>query len=660
MIDWKHDEILDSVDTLIYAIDPISYRLKYANNKAVKTFPAVKKGALCYRALFGAEKPCSDCPITSLGSEPGAARIMWSPIAEKWYQITYQPACDATGKEFCICTAADITAIAEASGTTKKILNSIHAAAYSIDVKSHRLRYINQQLQDMLPEVRAGDICYKALWGNDEQCRHCPIPQLSEEHPTNNFEIYNNKLGRHLSIDSVYITSPKDDPLIVFTGYDISRRVASEKRLLDLAFMDQQYLVKNNPAFIETLRALYDSQRQAKIAYMVIKNIDRYNMIYGREAGDKLLRRVCEHFKERYGQDGFYKIGGAKFAFVAETDKDRKMLDAVFASDLSGSIELHDRFRLHVDTVMIEIPEFACDLNVLIHNCEHTLRKTKLIESSQIIVFEAMHQKNLIREQAIENALERKLADGSMEIYFQPIYCIEDNSFCKCEALMRMHDERLGWVSPAEFIPIAETAGYIKQLGRFALECACKYLQERQEKGLEPILINVNVSTVQLYSNTFYEDVAAVLDRYKIDPGFIRLEATESIMINSFEYIISVMRDLAKLGISFSLDDFGTGYSSLSYIGALPISELKIDRSFIVKLTTSEAYLMIIKNIVEIAKGLNFKIVAEGVETKKQLEILKKLGCDYIQGFYFSKPLPKEDFDRFLEENAVNVESQER
>lgn len=177
----------------------------------------------------------------------------------------------------------------------------------------------------------------------------------------------------------------------------------------------------------------------------------------------------------------------------------------------------------------------------------------------------------------------------------------------------------------------------------------------RAKRKQPPIQVNVNVSTVQFSKSTFYDDVTHVIHKYQIDPALIQLEVTESIIINSFEYIISIMRRLIEFGVSFAIDDFGTGYSSLSYIGTLPVESIKLDKSFVDKIAESEVYLLIVKNVIEIAKGLQFQIVAEGVESRNQYEILKRLDCDYIQGYYFSTPLPPEKFEHFIEKETVLV-----
>ena len=216
------------------------------------------------------------------------------------------------------------------------------------------------------------------------------------------------------------------------------------------------------------------------------------------------------------------------------------------------------------------------------------------------------------------------------------------------EALLRLNDERLGWITPGEFIPISEEQGLIHDLGLYVLKQVCKKLVERKAQGLPPVVVHINVSTIQFSRSGFFDDFMGIIDAHGIDPAMIVLEVTESIMIQSFDFIMSVMTKFMERGIRFSLDDFGTGYSSLSYIAVLPISSIKLDKSFIDRSEKSEVYALLIKNVVEIARGLQLELIMEGVETLKQVNALKKIGCRLMQGYYFSRPLPDTDLDTFL------------
>ena len=213
---------------------------------------------------------------------------------------------------------------------------------------------------------------------------------------------------------------------------------------------------------------------------------------------------------------------------------------------------------------------------------------------------------------------------------------------------MRLYDENLGWITPDEFIPIAEEQGLIHDLGLYVLEHVCRKLVDRKKKGLPPVGIHINVSTVQFSKNGFFASFMEIIDRYGIDPSQIVMEVTESIMIQSFDFIMAIMKRFIDRGVCFSLDDFGTGYSSLNYIAALPISSIKLDKSFIDRSEKSDVYALLIKNVVEIARGLKIELIVEGVETTGQVKTLTKIGCEAMQGYYFSKPLPETELDNFF------------
>ena len=190
--------------------------------------------------------------------------------------------------------------------------------------------------------------------------------------------------------------------------------------------------------------------------------------------------------------------------------------------------------------------------------------------------------------------------------------------------------------------------GLIHDLGLYVLEHVCRKLVDRKKKGLPPVGIHINVSTVQFSKNGFFASFMEIIDRYGIDPSQIVMEVTESIMIQSFDFIMAIMKRFIDRGVCFSLDDFGTGYSSLNYIAALPISSIKLDKSFIDRSEKSDVYALLIKNVVEIARGLKIELIVEGVETTGQVKTLTKIGCEAMQGYYFSKPLPETELDNFF------------
>ena len=255
----------------------------------------------------------------------------------------------------------------------------------------------------------------------------------------------------------------------------------------------------------------------------------------------------------------------------------------------------------------------------------------------------------IMRRQAIEDAISRGFAENSYEVYYQPTYYI-NGKLHGAEALIRMHDKQLGNVYPDEFIPIAERSGLIDDIDEFVLEEVCKFLKTGipQRYGVDNI--NVNLSVLQCMRPGFVETVNQIVGRYNIDRGRINFEITESIAADDYETLSLVIRRLKRGGFLFSMDDYGTGYSNVSAVFSLNLDVIKIDKSILWSAEKSSLGMVILENTIRMIRQMKKKILVEGVETEGQIHLLEKLKVDYLQGFYFSKPVPKDDFVKLISE----------
>jgi EAL domain-containing protein (putative c-di-GMP-specific phosphodiesterase class I) len=250
----------------------------------------------------------------------------------------------------------------------------------------------------------------------------------------------------------------------------------------------------------------------------------------------------------------------------------------------------------------------------------------------------------------IESGLRQALGNGQLQLHYQPKFSIGDGHIIGAEALVRWKHPERGLVPPAEFIPLAESTGLVVQVGEWVLEAACAQAQAWKMAGVPPIRLAVNVSARE-FTSALPGRVQETLRRYGLEPCWLELEITESTLMNNIERVIGIMDRITELGVTLSLDDFGTGYSSLSYLKRFPIDTLKIDRSFTTGIPSDANDCAIASTIISIAQQLKHKVIAEGVETVEQLAFLKSSGCDEVQGYLFSQPLPAADFERALKEN---------
>ena len=256
----------------------------------------------------------------------------------------------------------------------------------------------------------------------------------------------------------------------------------------------------------------------------------------------------------------------------------------------------------------------------------------------------ARAQKRLDLETELRHAIERH----ELQLYYQPKYDVATETVIGAECLMRWLHPQRGFISPVEFIPLAEETGLILEMGRHVLEEACRQLAEWTSKGLDAGMLAVNVSVQQFRHPGFVEQVRDALSRFGVAASRIKIEVTESLLMTEQEQATRMLNELRALGLHMSIDDFGTGYSSLSYLRTLPIDELKIDRSFLIDVATSSDSAAIVRAILALAHSLDMEVVAEGVETRDQLDFLREHGCDAFQGFLFSKAVPAPEFEAML------------
>ncbi|MCX7289611.1 EAL domain-containing protein, partial [Janthinobacterium sp.] len=250
----------------------------------------------------------------------------------------------------------------------------------------------------------------------------------------------------------------------------------------------------------------------------------------------------------------------------------------------------------------------------------------------------------------LETGLRQALSAQQLLLHYQPKYALASGRIIGAEALVRWHHPQHGMIPPAEFIPLAESTGLVVQVGEWVLEAACAQAQAWKLAGLPPIRLAVNVSARE-FTAALPARVAATLARYGLEAAWLELEITESTLMHNIERVIGIMDRITALGVALSLDDFGTGYSGLSYLKRFPIDTLKIDRSFTTGIPADASDCAIASTIISIAQQLHHKVIAEGVETAEQLAFLKSSGCDEVQGYLFSRPLPAGEFEKTLREN---------
>ncbi|MDD3174403.1 MAG: bifunctional diguanylate cyclase/phosphodiesterase, partial [Herbinix sp.] len=341
-----------------------------------------------------------------------------------------------------------------------------------------------------------------------------------------------------------------------------------------------------------------------------------------------------------------YRLGGDEFVIIIN-DRGQEGADEYAANILAG---LKEPFKLGDSMLHINIsigasiyPDQGRDANELLRCADIAMYKAKEAGGNRYMLYMPSMNDIILERMLIEKYLHLALEKNELELYYQPQFDLIENRITGFEALLRWNSRELGAVSPIKFIKIAEETHLIIPLGTWVMKEACAFMKKLQEQGKFDITIAVNISILQILQDNFIDFIFGVLGFYNLEPQNLELEITETILMESFEVITDKLNLLNGKGIKIALDDFGKGYSSLSYLKQLPITTLKIDKSFIDYISTEQRNRSLTGQIVKIGKSMGLSVVAEGVETKEQLDYLILNHCQKIQGYLFSKPLPESE-----------------
>ena len=378
----------------------------------------------------------------------------------------------------------------------------------------------------------------------------------------------------------------------------------------------------------------------------------------GHGTGDLLLQAVSSRIKELLRPDDLLiRWGGDEFAIVARNIDSldqvvqiaESMIQKLTLPFLCGGHELHITTSIGVSIY----PDHNNDVQELVHNADMAMYRAKAEGRNSFQFYIPNMQEQSFQRLVMENNLRRALENDELDTYYQPQVDLESGKIVGLEALLRWKHVALGSISPAKFIPLAEETGLIVNIGSWVLRQACLQAIAWQNMGLPPIQIGVNLSIKQLEQRDFLSNLQEILQETNFNPHFLELEITEGIMMNHVSEKIALLNQIRELGVKLSIDDFGTGYSSLSYLKNLPIDTIKIDRTFIECITHNDQDRAIVSLLINLSHSLNLVVIAEGAESREQVDLLRSLGCDLIQGYFFHKALPAEEIEDLL--RAQNV-----
>lgn len=394
------------------------------------------------------------------------------------------------------------------------------------------------------------------------------------------------------------------------------------------------------------------------IAALIFVDLDGFKLVndsLGHVVGDDLLIEVSRRFRDCIGDDGILaRLGGDEFAVLLKGRG--KAAEAIKVAECLVK-SLHAPIVLHGQSVVI-----SCSIgiatsshthqqpNELLRDADIAMYEAKKLGKNRWAIFNTAMRNEAMRALLLQTSLREAVEKKDFVVLYQPIYRAEDGEVVALEALLRWVHPMLGNIPPDVFIPIAEEAGFIIELGEWVMRRACTQVQQwRERHGVERLTANVNVSAVELLSRGFVDRVHHILSQTRLPPKFLQIEVTESIFLRQPHAVSLVLDEVKQLGVRISLDDFGTGYSSLGYIDRYPIDAIKIDQSFVSRMMLYPRSRAIIKGILSLGSELGLEITSEGVETPAQYHMLKDMTCPYMQGFFLSKPLTAQDADAIFD-----------
>jgi diguanylate cyclase (GGDEF)-like protein len=441
-------------------------------------------------------------------------------------------------------------------------------------------------------------------------------------------------------------------------GHYYHRRLAEEK-IQYLAYYDGLTGLPNRALFSQRLNhALATARRYSKKLAVLFIDLDRFkdiNDTLGHASGDKLLQDMAGRLTRSLREsDTVARLGGDEFVVLLEEMVDAKLAANVARKIIAATVDpfiLDDKpFHITASIGISAYPVDGDDEKSLMKNADIAMYLAKDHGRNNYQFYSAQFNALAFERLALESSVRHALANDEFLLHYQAKVDINTGGITGVEALIRWQHPELGMVSPDSFIPLTEETGLIVPIGRWVLKTACAQNKAWQDQGLPPIRVSVNLSSRQFNDRYLLEDIAKILKETGLDPEYLELELTESMVMYNPDHAVKLLSQMKAMGLHVAIDDFGIGYSSLAHLKRFPLDAIKVDRSFIKDLMAHREDAAITEAIIAMGKSLKLKVVAEGVETKDQLSFLRKHDCDEMQGYYFSKPVTQNEFAQILQD----------
>lgn len=537
------------------------------------------------------------------------------------------------------------------------------------------IQYISPAVEKILgyrPDERMGRMAY-GLLDTAERIKFLQLVDFVINHPGQIAQgelKVKTKFGKEISV-AIDMRNEIAEPAIrgIIVNWREITSSEAEDQLRDQISIDELTKLPNHSSFDAYIaHEIVEAKKAGQAFGLLIIDVDRFkyiNSYLGYEFGDQLLTHISQRLRLIIKDNVFLcRFSGDQFAVVySPVNQQQQGHYADMAKDILRLFEypfLVDNHQLDVSVrIGISIfPQDAQDTDSLIKFANIASLRGKVAGKRSYEFYSPEKQNKDYKEFLLRSDMLRALEEGQLKVHYQPIVNLHTNDILAVEALLRWEHPQCGMVSPAEFIPLMEETGFIVDVGRWLLKEVCLDHKKWQSEGVPPVKVSINYSSIQFAEESFVENIQMILDQQKFNPRFLIIEITESVLIDNARKVISELQRLQEMGIKIALDDFGTGFSSLSYLSTFKIDVLKIDGSFIQKIPSNRTSTVITQSVIDLARELNIKLVAEGIETLEQLSYLQMFNCHTGQGYLYSKPLSDKDIVGILAKRKCDIINQ--
>lgn len=560
----------------------------------------------------------------------------------------------------------------------KDILNNIGSGIIVCDRNSAAILFSNKVAAESKEIQNAIKECIQELMSSEEYKSYLDRKKAYDEDDGTDYvkpyirpiEKYSAESGLWFEIRFTNLVWIDGSEVIVCTASDITQKKKSQQKIEFQAHNDFLTGLYNRMKCESDLKKIIKQSIKdgVKGALMFI-DLDDFKHIndgLGHQYGDVLLQQIAAGLQSIVGLRGkCYRMGGDEFVAIVMPDMFSEL--ERIANKVKDMFNkpwylMETEYFCTMSMGITVFPDDSKDVHEIIRLADIAMYESKKNGKNGYTFYDSCSKLNTARRLDIENSMRQAVTSGIEEfvVFYQPVVDVRTGECSSCEALVRWDSKALGFMGPGDFIPLAEYLGLITSIGDYVLEEACRQCRYWNEHGIPDFHINVNLSVVQLLQKDVAETVARILKKTGVNPKNIVLEITESFAINDMDRVLDIIKGIKKLGQRIALDDFGTGYSSLNYIKQLPLDIIKVDKTFIDDIVEDEYAQAFIKLIVELSDTIDTDIIVEGVENEAQLNILKELGVDYIQGFYYGKPVPAYEFEKLNFRGRIGYENADK